>query len=435
MNTLPPLLAALLLCGGANLAQAAKNDPAARAMGRDISVCPKPVWPANALARGAEGKVTISLRVDESGRVVDTRVDASSGHADLDQAARDGISKCRFYSLTDALGAASGWRPMQFVWQTPAAQTRVPAELAASTRTAAEQGDTGAQKRLGWWYQQGIDGPVDLAQAEGWYRRAADAGDTWAQLLLARLYFSNKRAEEAIPWLRRAADAGDESAQAGLAWAYRTGTGVGADENEARRWHTLAAASGAAPIQTALGMQLLREAGDKPGTDADRAAAVDWLSKAAAQQDGFAQLYLARSHELGNGTTQDTARALALYRAALGRTGGRAEVYLGAMLEEGRGVAADPAGAAKLYRQAMAVPYGPAFHRYGRLLQLGVGVARDERLAVETYLQGADLNNCDAMKELSKMYIARDTERQKGYEWIGRGTFCEVMREGRTDVE
>jgi uncharacterized protein len=156
-----------------------------------------------------------------------------------------------------------------------------------------------------------------------------------------------------------------------------------------------------------------------------------WLEKAAAQQDAYGQLYLARSHELGNGTGQDAQRAVALYRAALGRTGGRAEVYLGAMLEEGRGVATDPAGAAKLYRQAMAVPYGPAFFRYGRLLAQG----RDEQQAIETYLQGADLGDCNAMKELGKLYIARDAERQKGYEWIGRSTFCEVMREGRTDGE
>lgn len=434
MNTTSPLLVALLL-SGANLAHAAQDDAAGKAMWRDLSVCPKPVWPPAALAHGAEGRATIAVRVDTSGRVLESRVDASSGHPDLDQAARDGIARCRFHSLAATLSAPSGWRPMQYVWQKPAASARVPTELVTSTRAAAEGGDATAQTRLGWWYQQGTAGPVDTEQAESWYRRAADGGNAKGQFLLAHLYFSLKRADDAIPWLRRAADGGDASAKAWLAWAYRTGTGVTADDAEARRWQAAAADTGIAPLQSALGHQLLRDVGEKPGTDADRATAVDWLEKAAAQQDAYGQLYLARSHELGNGAGQDAARAVALYRAALGRTGGRAEVYLGAMLEEGRGVTADPAGAATLYRQAMAVPYGPAFHRYGRLLAQGIGIVRNERQAVETYLQGADLGDCNAMKELGKLYVTRDAERQKGYEWIGRGTFCEVMREGRPDGE
>lgn len=424
MNTLRPILIVALLAGGAHFAHAAPNDAAAKAMWRDLTVCPVPTWPAGALARNAGGKTTVAIRVDAGGRVTDSRVDVSSGHADLDQAARDGIAKCSFYSLADALGAPSGWRPMQFVWQRPADHAPVPPEIVAATRAAAEGGNATAQSNLGWWYQNGITGPVDLEQAESWYRRGADGGEAMAQFLLARLYLAQQRSEDAMPWLRRAADAGNASAYSWLAWAYRTGTGVSVDHDEAMRWQTLAAASGVALAQTAAGTQLLRDAGDKPGTDAQRAAAVDWLAKAAAQQEPYGQFYLARSFELGNGTNQDTARAISLYRAALGRTGGRAEVHLGAMLEEGRGAPADPVAAAKLYRQAMAAPYGPAFHRYGRLLEQGSGVARDERLAAETYLQGADLSDCDAMQALGKLYLAREAERAKGYEWIGRGIFC-----------
>ena len=427
MNTIRPLLIAALLTGGASLAHAASNDAAGKAMWRDLTVCPTPTWPAGALARNAGGKVTVSVRVDASGRVTASRVDVSSGHADLDQAARDGIAQCRFYALADVLGTPSGWRPMQFVWQKPADHAHVAPEFVAATRAAAEGGNASARSNLGWWYQHGITGPVDLEQAESWYRRGADGGDAMAQFLLARLYLEQKRPDDAVHWLRRAADAGNVSAQAWLAWAYRTGTGVSVDHDEAQRWQTLAAASGVAVAQTAAGTQLLHDAGDKPGTDAQRAAAVDWLAKAAAQQEPYGQFYLARSFELGNGTNQDAARAMSLYRAALGRTGGRAEVHLGAMLEEGRGGDADPAdpgAAAQLYRQAMAVPYGPAFYRYGRLLEQGSGVARDEQLAVEAYLQGADLSDCDAMEALGKLYLAREADRRKAYEWIGRGIFC-----------
>ena len=50
-----------------------------------------------------------------------------------------------------------------------------------------EQGDVFAQNDLGGVYEHGFCGPVDEAEAERWYRKAADQGFPLAQSNLAAL--------------------------------------------------------------------------------------------------------------------------------------------------------------------------------------------------------------------------------------------------------
>ncbi len=406
-----------------SLAHAAAPNRAEAALYRDIAVCPKPVWPTAALARGATGKTTLALRIDRDGKVAGTRVDVSSGHDDLDRAAVAGASTCRFHGFAAEARIGdepSPWQTMQFVWTLPAGKP--PAVDEVALRAKAESGDAAAQVRLGWWFQTGVHGTIDAAVAEGWYRKAADGGSSLGQSMLGRLLWSSpERREEALHWFRQAARAGDTVAQGELARAYLGGVGVARDPVEGLYWLQQAAASGKPLYQLGAGIELLRQAGD----DADRAAAIVWLEKAAAQGDPYGQLYLAHSLAAGQGPRRDEERAVKLYRAALGRTGGQGEVALGAMLEAGRGTPADPAAAAALYRQAMAVPYGPAFVRYGRLLESGSGVARDRAGAIAVYLQAANLSKCDAMHRLGTLYLEDDERaKDKAYEWLAQGYYC-----------
>ncbi|GGC13783.1 TonB family protein [Pseudoduganella buxea] len=411
---------------GHSTLHAAAPDAAGAALMRDLAVCAKPAWPAAALARGVTGKTTLALRIDGDGDVIDARIDVSSGHADLDQAAVAGVRGCHFHGFAAATTAEarSAWKKMQFVWTLPTGSALPAAELAA-LMAKAEGGDAAAQVRLGWWYQAGVHGTLDLAQAEAWYRRAADAGNPQGQVQLGKLLQSGPepRPEEAVEWLRRAARAGDVTAQGELARTYLSGAGVVRDAGEGLHWMTQAAASGKAMYQVAAGVEMLRQAGD----DADRAAAVDWLAKAAAQDDPYGKLFLAHSLASGQGIVRDDGRAVELYRSTVGRTAGQAEVALGSMLEEGRGVPADPAAAAALYRQAMAVPHGPDFYRYGRLLATGTGVAQDRAAAIDVLLQGANLADCNAMRLLGQLYLEggeRAERAEKAYGWIGRGIYC-----------
>ncbi len=52
----------------------------------------------------------------------------------------------------------------------------------------AEQGNAGAQLRLGWMYADGQGVPKDDQQAVAWFRKAAEQGNSGAQINLGRMY-------------------------------------------------------------------------------------------------------------------------------------------------------------------------------------------------------------------------------------------------------
>jgi len=103
---------------------------------------------------------------------------------------------------------------------------------------------------------------------------------------------------------------GARIAQFNLAMLYEQGKGVKKDHVEAARWHKLAAESGLADAQFALGHLL--EKGTASGTITDEpnyVNAVHWYSRAANQGFGPAQQNLAQMHLKGLGTTKDFVQA------------------------------------------------------------------------------------------------------------------------------
>lgn len=107
-----PVIAASLLAGPA---MASEGDPY-RLATADFFTCEKPVWPAAALAEGRQGKVTLMFEIDADGKILRSKVANSSGHADLDEAALEGISKCAFNpGMHDGKPIKSVMR-VQYVW-------------------------------------------------------------------------------------------------------------------------------------------------------------------------------------------------------------------------------------------------------------------------------------------------------------------------------
>ncbi|MES2759184.1 MAG: M56 family metallopeptidase [Pseudomonadota bacterium] len=82
----------------------------------DFKTCAKPVWPRQSLRDENTGKVTLMFKISEDGRVEESKVKNSSGHVALDEAAREGISKCRFKPATEDGKPAAAWMQMQYVW-------------------------------------------------------------------------------------------------------------------------------------------------------------------------------------------------------------------------------------------------------------------------------------------------------------------------------
>jgi TPR repeat protein len=123
------------------------------------------------------------------------------------------------------------------------------AESAEKAREAAEGGSVNAQYYLGLCYIHGVGVPEDRAEAEKWWRRAAEQGYTRAQCGLAGLYYSGGEGvvqdyREAAKWLLEAAEQGNTEAQCRIGKMYGEGKGVLQDDVEAHKWFNLASALG-----------------------------------------------------------------------------------------------------------------------------------------------------------------------------------------------
>lgn len=129
-------------------------------------------------------------------------------------------------------------------------------------------------------YQRGYTSEKnnEIADAEKWYRLAAEAGFRDAQDRLGRLFW-NRDPNQAFFWLKKAADQGHVGAQCSVSWCYEDGRGVAKDVQQAFRYMLLAAESGFTYAQ-----QKVSEWYDKGfGVEKDLTRAKYWKNQAAGQ--------------------------------------------------------------------------------------------------------------------------------------------------------
>ena len=79
--------------------------------------CEKPEYPRKSLRNEEQGTVTLAFLVGLDGRVVDSKVEKSSGFRDLDKAAIAGLSLCKFKPGTVDGKPEKSWTKMQYVWK------------------------------------------------------------------------------------------------------------------------------------------------------------------------------------------------------------------------------------------------------------------------------------------------------------------------------
>jgi periplasmic protein TonB len=83
----------------------------------DANGCALPDYPAAAARRGDTGTTTLALLVGADGRVSSARVEGSSGSRDLDRAAINALSQCKFKPATNNGVAEAGWAKLAFAWK------------------------------------------------------------------------------------------------------------------------------------------------------------------------------------------------------------------------------------------------------------------------------------------------------------------------------
>jgi len=185
-----------------------------------------------------------------------------------------------------------------------------------------DQGDAGAQYRLGVQYEYGRGVPKDLGRAAEFFQKAADQGNADAQFWLGSLYqFGGpgqgvpKDLEKAVVLYQKAADQGQRVAQLNLGTCYRKGEGVPKDLRKAAELYQKAADQGMVAAQSGLGE--LYESGE--GVPKDLGKAAELYQKAADYGYFPAQNNLGRLYENGEGVPKDLEKARELYQKAANR--------------------------------------------------------------------------------------------------------------------
>lgn len=113
-------------------------------------------------------------------------------------------------------------------------------------RQAADQGDAGAQYKLGVRCAEGDGVPLDHREEVRWYGLAADQGHASAQHAVGSSYAKGEGMpqdyREAVKWYRKAAEQGHAWGQHSLGNSYAKGEGVPQDYVKAHAWLNLATA-------------------------------------------------------------------------------------------------------------------------------------------------------------------------------------------------
>ncbi|MBA5607314.1 TonB family protein [Duganella sp. FT3S] len=93
---------------------AAASQAARAAVVADAHNCVAPPYPLNAYRSGKTGSVLLAMLIGNDGRVIESKVQKSSGSSELDRAARDALALCKFKPADGQTTPA--WANLTYVW-------------------------------------------------------------------------------------------------------------------------------------------------------------------------------------------------------------------------------------------------------------------------------------------------------------------------------
>lgn len=397
----------------------------------NFSSCAKPEWPKEALRNEQTGKVVLSFLIGTDGVVKDARILTSSGYPLLDEAARDGIRKCRFTPGTLNGVAQEGWQMMQYIWTLEQSNRTSGQRTPSPYLSAALAGDRDALFALAQEYGKGT--ASEVTDVNGMLQALAVSTAAAQFELATRLYQGRGAAvnrAEALTWYKLSAEAGYAPAQERIGAFLDYGTmGMQRDSKTAQAWYLKAAAQGNHEAENSLGV--LYHNGRTGARDYSKAA--EWYLKAVEGGNTWAQANLGRLYLRGQGVDKNPAEALRLLQLAASQNNHAAELDLSLMYFNGLGVEANDTTAISLLRRAASGGEQAAQLRLAGALNYGVRLPVNHNEAVEWLRKAAEQGNGTGLNNLGYAYeIGRGIEQNYA---TARGLYLRAIAKENSNAE
>ncbi|MCB1498902.1 MAG: sel1 repeat family protein [Bauldia sp.] len=307
-----------------------------------------------------------------------------------------------------------GSRALGDLYRTAEAQNRRPAMAVAAYVRAAELGDPWAMIPLARMLAAGDGVPADFDAARAWLEKVVEAGEpsvgyTVLGSLFLRADEPNRDAAKAAEYFQKAVDIGNTDAMIELANLYAAGDGVPADFDRAKTLLDAAIAGGDVGAgSVALGDLYLNAAPPRR----DVALAKQAYETAIGVGDTGAMRALANMYATGDGVPVDFDKALALLQEAIAagdvRQGSRA---LGDLYRDAAADHRDPLKAVAAYQAAILLGDAPSMISLAKMLGDGDGVAINfdaARQLLEDAIQAGSIG--PASRALGDLYRTADAD-------------------------
>lgn len=257
---------------------------------------------------------------------------------------------------------------------------------------AYEAGLSGGAFYAGINHESGIGTPVNISEANRWYKLAADMGHREAMSYLGTNLAFGHGAEEdpaaGAEYFRRASELGNAYGTCRLGNLHEAGLGVEQSFQRSADFYEKGFEQNESEGLCLVGLTEAYILGQ--GREEDMALARYWAEKAAdaGEEDGYYYLGLIYLHGLG--TTADMTRAIAYFENSTELEDDAAPAELGEMYEMGRGVDKDDGKALEYYRMAADRGNLWAMNRMGEAFRDGDIVGKDLNKSLTYFFTLAD---------------------------------------------
>lgn len=223
------------------------------------------------------------------------------------------------------------------------------------------------------------------------------AGETFKR---AKALYDQKKYEEALPLLVAAARSGHPESEYFYGVCLYRGHAIPVDKAKAVEWFQKAAAQNVPGALNFMGM--CYQLGD--GVPCDFVRAVEYYQKAADLGLDHAQSNLGLMYEFGRGVPKNYGKAFEWFQKAADQGDKNGQNSVGYFYAQGNGVPQNFEKAAMWYQKAADQGSAEAQDALGKLYFDGQGVPKNDTKAVEWYRKAADQGDTNGIFHLAYMY-------------------------------